>query len=110
MADIKIKEKYGIHHSRILPGNAAFHLMDREGLPVDLCMELCAEKGILFDVKSFLVAAQNNKNFRKKRSFEALFDRVKFYYENIFCEAWWEKMFREYPEHFIRIRSGSRGN
>jgi alanyl-tRNA synthetase len=51
----------------VLSGKIIFHLMDSQGLPFDIIMDILKEKSLSYNVYEFIEAAINSKNFTKER-------------------------------------------
>jgi alanyl-tRNA synthetase len=47
---------------KVLPGEVAFKLHDTYGFPLDLCADVCRERGLSVDVAGFTAAMEKQKN------------------------------------------------
>ena len=51
----------------VMDGAEVFKLMDSIGLPLDIIRDLLEENKMAFDVRGFIIAARNSKNFTQER-------------------------------------------
>ncbi len=56
----------------ILDGSLIFNLVDSKGMPLDLINELMEENKFGFDVKGFIQAAKQSKNYQNKERLRTL--------------------------------------
>lgn len=91
---------YYIHSDKKFSGASAFYLMDEKGFDISICAELCAEKGMLMEWDSFFVVAGRNKNYKKKKGMEKLFNKCKMIHESIWTDTWWEIQIKKDPENY----------
>lgn len=84
-----MENQHQIPQKRILPGKEIFQLYDTYGFPIELSIEMAAEKGYLIDWTEFYLTMKESKNFISDKKRDKLMTHIKEVCSSIYNERWW---------------------